>query len=73
MNNYELWFTKQDNKDFKVLSFTVNDERFNDYFIDTLMSNLEYDINDLASELDLDIEDLSSFTIVQVEKEESNE
>jgi len=73
MNNYELWFTKQDNKDFKVLSFTVNDERFHDYFIDTLMSNLEYDINDLADELEMNIDDLSGFTIVKVEKEENNE
>lgn len=62
---YELVFEKENGKDLKVLSFEIHDDRFKDYFIDTLMSNLEYDISDL----DIDYETLQSFTIIEKESE----
>lgn len=61
MKKYELVFESLNGEDLKVLSFEVHDERFKDYFIDTIMSNLEYDI----SELDIDYEDLSSFVLIE--------
>lgn len=61
MKKYELVFEKDNGEDLKVLSFEVHDERFKDYFIDTIMTNLEYDI----SELEVDYEELSSFAIIE--------
>lgn len=61
MKKYELVFEKDNGEDLKVLSFEVYDERFKDYFIDTIMDNLEHDISDL----DIDYEDLSSFAIIE--------
>lgn len=54
---YELWFSNED-KQFKIASFMIDDERFTDYILDTVMSNLEYDISELQEELGLDIEDI---------------
>jgi hypothetical protein len=63
---YELWFANNEvDKDVevKIMTFIIDDERFTDYILDTIMSNLEYDLSELQDNFDLQIND---FGIVEV-------
>ena len=48
---YDIYFTDENENTFKVLTFETTDDRFSDYFIDTIASNLQYDFNDLSDNL----------------------
>ena len=59
---YELWFSSEE-KEYKIASFVIEDERFNEYLLDTIINNLEYDISDLQAEIDLEID---NFGIIEI-------
>ena len=59
---YELWFNENE-KEHKIMSFVVDDERFTDYILDTIMNNLEYDLSEIQDDFDLQID---NFGIVEV-------
>lgn len=63
---YELWFANNEvDKDVevKIMTIIIDDERFTDYILDTIMNNLEYDIRELQNDFDLQID---NFGIIEV-------
>ena len=63
---YELWFANNEvDKDVevKIMTITIDDERFTDYILETIMNNLEYDISELQDNFDLQID---NFGILEV-------
>ena len=59
---YELWYSSEE-KEHKIASFIIEDERFTDYILDTIINNLEYDISELQGDFDLEID---SFGIIEI-------
>ena len=65
---YELWFANNEvDKDVevKIMTITIDDERFTDYILETIMSNLEYDLSELQDNFDLQID---NFGILEVKQ-----
>ena len=63
---YELWFANNEvDKDVevKIMTITIDDERFTDYILDTIMNNLEYDLSEIQNDFDLQID---NFGILEV-------
>ena len=63
---YELWFANNEvDKDVevKIMTIIIDDERFTDYILETIMNNLEYDLSELQDNFDLQID---NFGIVEV-------
>lgn len=63
---YELWFANNEvdqDVEVKIMTIIIDDERFTDYILDTIMNNLEYDISELQNDFDLKID---NFGIVEV-------
>jgi hypothetical protein len=63
---YELWFANNEvDKDVevKIMTIIIDDERFTDYILETIMNNIEYDISELQDNFDLQI---NNFGILEV-------
>ena len=61
---YELWFSSDEN-DFKVMELNVLDDRLDDYFVNFILANLEWDIDYVANGFDNPIDGVR---IIRVEK-----
>jgi hypothetical protein len=70
MKKYELWFTPSNDKDLKILTFEINDMRFKEYILDTIMNDLEDDFKDLEFELDLEDGSLDNWVIIEKKENE---
>ena len=65
---YELWFANNEvdqDVEVKIMTITIDDERFTDYILETIMNNLEYDLSELQNDFDLQID---NFGIVEVKQ-----
>lgn len=59
---YELWFSSDKNH-FKVMELNVIDDRLDNYFVDFILSNLEWDIDYVTNGFDKPID---GFKIIKV-------